>query len=631
MNKTKKIIAVLVSVSLLSSCSSNTINEAAAPTDGNSNIELNIKTMSQSSVEYEDDDLYTEWKNENTNYINLSSASAELQGSGAEINENVITINAPGVYVISGKLENGQIVVDSDSDEAVRLVLNNAEINCVDNAPIYVKNSGKTIISLAENTKNVLTDGITYKLDDASTDEPNAVIFCKSDLTINGPGTLTVNANFNNGIAGKDDLKITGGNIQINSVDDGVLGRDLLAVRESNLTISSNGDGLKSTNDTDEEKGNIVLENGSIIITSSSDGIKAENNITILDGKYTINSTDDSIHSNNNIDISGGEFNITTEDDGIHADSTINISGGTINILKSYEGIESSIINISNGNIKLIASDDGLNAAVGKDVSALAKTQQDNFSSTNSNNINISGGTIYIESSGDGIDANGSIYMYGGTVIVNGPTSNNNGAIDYDQKFEIDGGLLIAAGSSGMAQASSETSTQNSVLISYSQIQNADTIVNLSDANGKNIITFSPSKDYQSILMSSPDLKSDSTYTLYTGGSCTGIENNGLYSDGSYENGTKLSDFTISKAVLSISETGEEIINGNFMPGHGGPKNGGMMPDNKNLPEGEMPQEPSNMPPDERRGAAKNPSDTIPDARSGATKNPDDSINENSI
>lgn len=602
MIKKYKILALLLSVSILMSCSADTGTINAVATDnssGNPNVELDIKTMSDTIVEYENNDFYNDWKNENTNYINLTSTSAVLQGNGAEINENLIIINAPGTYVVSGILKNGQIIVDSGTDEAVRLVLNNVDINCVDNAPIYIKNSGKTIITLAEDTENIITDGSAYKYDDPSTEEPNAAIFSKSDLTFNGSGTLTVNANYNNGIVGKDILKITDGNININSVDDGLLGRDLIAVKNGNLTINSQGDGLKATNDSEIGMGNIVLEDGSFIITSGSDGIQAENGITIIDGKYAINSMNDSIHSNNSIDIYGGTINISSDDDGIHADSVININKGTINILKSYEGIESSIINISNGNIQIVATDDGINVAGGNDSSAI-NSSKNNFSSTENNNLNISGGTIYVNSFGDGLDANGSIYMSGGTVIVNGPESNGNGSLDYDHNFEITGGLLIASGSSGMAQTPSETSTQNSVLISYSQVQKSGTIVNLSDSNGKNIITFAPVKDYQSILLSSPDLIQDLNYTLYSGGNSTGIENNGLFSEGSYENGAKLTDFVINKSVLSISETGEEVTGGGIMPGQGGRgiKGGEMRPDNKNIPEGQRPKIPNNITPD---------------------------------
>lgn len=590
-----KIMALVMCASLLMSCSTNTgyRTDASNESGENTNVELDIKTMSDTIVEYEDNDFYTEWENENPNYIKLNGSSAELQGTGADINENIITINSSGTYVVSGKLENGQIIVDSESDDAVRLVLNNAEINCSDNAPIYIKNSGKTIISLADGTINSVTDGSTYNLSDAASDEPNAAIFSKDDLTINGSGSLSVNANYNNGIFGKGDLKITGGNINIASADDGLLGRDLLAVRDSNITINSKGDGIKSTNDTDEDKGNIILENGSYIITSGTKGIKSESSITIIDGKYTINSTDDSIHSNNSIYVSGGMFDLTSEDDGIHADSEINIEGGAINVLKSYEGIESAAINISDGIIQVTASDDGINVAGGNDGSSVnGRPGQNSFTSSGIYSLNISGGNLYVDASGDGLDANGSIYMSGGTVILNGPVTNGNGALDYDQQFEISGGLLIAAGSSGMAQVPSESSSQNSVFIKYSQTQKAGTLVNIADNSGKNIITFAPEKDYQTILVSSPDITLNSTYQLYTEGTSTGTENNGLLTEGIYENGIKLTDFTVSKSILSITETGEEATGGTLIPGHGGPggKDGRMRPDMNNMPEGERPE-----------------------------------------
>ncbi len=625
-NNKYKIISLIMCASLLMSCSANTNNVTAdsGESSENTNIELNIKGMSDTIVEYEDNDFYTEWENENANYIKLNGSSAELQGIGAKINENIITINSPGTYVVSGKLQNGQIIVDSESDDAVRLVLNNAEISCSDNAPIYVKNSGKTIISLAEGTENKIADGNTYVLDDAEDDEPNAAIFSKDDLTINGSGILSVNANYNNGIFGKDDLKITGGNINITSADDGLLGRDLLAVRDSNITINSKGDGIKSTNSADDTKGNIVLENGSYLITSGAKGIKSESAITIIDGKYTINSTDDSIHSNDSISISGGIFNITSEDDGIHADSEINISGGTINILNSYEGIESAVINISNGIIQVAASDDGINVAGGNDGSSVnGRPGQNSFTSSENYTLNISGGKLYVDASGDGLDANGSIYMSGGTVIVNGPVSNGNGALDYDQKFEISGGLLIAAGSSGMALTPSENSSQNSVFIKYSQIQKAGTLVNIADNSGNNIITFTPKKDYQTILVSSPDITIDSTYQLYTGGTSTGTENNGLFTEGIYENGTKLTDFTVSKSIMSTTETGEEVTGGTLMPGQGGPggKGGEMRPNMDELPEGERPEM---LPKDFEGQRPEMPQGTPPNDKSSTTQDTTD-------
>ncbi|MET1138571.1 dockerin type 1, partial [Bacillus subtilis] len=83
---------------------------------------------------------------------------------------------------------------------------------------------------------------------------------------------------------------------------------------------------------------------------------------------------------------------------------------------------------------------------------------------------------------GEGLDSNGSINMTGGTVIVNGPTNSGNGALDYDGTFEISGGYLVAAGSSGMAQGTSDASTQNTIVMTFPATQKAGTLVHVQDS-----------------------------------------------------------------------------------------------------------------------------------------------------
>lgn len=152
--------------------------------------------------------------------------------------------------------------MDVQDEGVVRLVLNRAAIHNTDSAPIYVKEAGKTIITLQDGTESIVSDGETYVYPDSSTDEPNAAIFSKDDLTLNGNGKLTVNGNYNNGIASKDKLKLTGGNIEIHAADDALMGRELVAVQQGTVTIEAGGDGIKTTNDTEASKGIIALEGG---------------------------------------------------------------------------------------------------------------------------------------------------------------------------------------------------------------------------------------------------------------------------------------------------------------------------------------------------------------------------------
>ncbi|WHH57853.1 carbohydrate-binding domain-containing protein [Petroclostridium sp. X23] len=644
-----KLLAVLLCTTLLYSCTNksttpkNTDPQSNAAEQSNLSVagDKEISSVISELVTYDNDEYYVDWENQNPNYIELKGTDANLTGLGAEMKDGKITITKAGIYVISGILDNGQIVIDEEDKGIVRLVLNGAEINCFDNAPIYVKNAGKTIITLQDGTENVISDGEEYVFSDASTDEPNAAIFSKDDLIINGTGKLIVRGNYNNGITSKDDLKVVGGNIQIYSADDGLMGRDMVAIKEGNIIIEAVGDGIKSTNDTDTSKGFIAVEAGTFDIKAGSDGIQAETSVLITDGTFTISSgggsgnsskkisgnrqkpwgdasnntitttdetesesakaikaaaeivigggnfnidsSDDAIHSNNSVTIIGGDIFIASGDDGIHADSSIIIKGGKINITKSYEGIESAVITVSDGEIHVTASDDGINVAGGNDGSSLqGRHGQNNFSASGNYKLNINGGYIVVDASGDGLDANGSIYMTDGTVIVNGPTTNGNGALDYDGTFEMSGGLLVAAGSAGMAQAPSDQSSQYSIIMNYSQTQPAGTVAHLEDSNGNTIVTFSPEKNYQSLVISSPELKKDMTYTLYTGGTSTGSGADGLYTDGKYEGGTKIVDFTISNVVTWLSEAGVTTAK-SAQPG--GPNGGGGFGGDQNRPQ----------------------------------------------
>ena len=136
---------------------------------------------------------------------------------------------------------------------------------------------------------------------------------------------------------------------------------------------------------------------------------------------------------------------------------------------------------------------------------------------------------MFISMPGDGLDSTGSISMTDGTVIVNGPTNNGNGALDYDEDFEISGGVLIATGSSGMAIATSEGSSQHTILMTYQETQSAGTTLHLEDSEGNEIVTFAPEKDYQSVVTSSPKVTKDASYTLYSEGTTSGKESDGLF------------------------------------------------------------------------------------------------------
>ncbi|OCT16350.1 hypothetical protein A8709_02660 [Paenibacillus pectinilyticus] len=610
----KGVGALLVCAVVLSACNNDakttSSEQAAATATASTTSKTSTATTASTKVttdviqkvEYAADDAYTDWASANPTTITLNGAGATIAGKGAEAKDGKITITAAGTYAISGKLNDGQIVVNVADKGVVRLVLNGAEIHNSTTSAIYVEEAGKTIISLPEGAENLISDGTKYVYPDASTDEPNAAIFSKDDLTINGSGKLTVQGNYNNGITSKDKLKITGGTLEVTAADDGIMGRDLVAVQAGNITVKAEGHGIKTTNDKEGSEGYISLAGGSFNITSG----------------------EDALHSSGGLDVSGGDVHINAGDDGIHADVSIAIAGGTIDIAQSNEGIEAPNIVIAGGTTSVVSSDDGVNVSdgsgkaeneaggggpgggggfpsgdagagtAGQGGTAGAAGQRGaggpggfgggapGASSANSNlKLTITGGFLSVDAKGDGLDSNGSIVMSGGTVVVSGPTENNNGALDYDGTFEMTGGTLVAAGSSGMVQATSDSSTQAGVLMTYTKTQQAGAIVHLADSEGNEIITFAPSKNYQSVFISSPKLKQDASYTLSAGGTSTATSVKGLYDGGTYQGGTKVVDFKTATMITWLSETGVTEARSGMMGGPGGGGGGGMRPARK--------------------------------------------------
>ena len=182
--------------------------------------------------------------------------------------------------------------------------------------------------------------------------------------------------------------------------------------------------------------------------------------------------------------------------------------------------------------------------------------------------IYLNGGLLYVDASGDGLDANGSIEMNGGTVIVNGPTNSGNGALDYDGTFSIKGGTLVAAGSSGMAQTPSSTSSQP--ILSIGTSFSEGTLINIKSENGEDIFTFAPAKSGQSIIISTPALTSGATYTVSSGGTSSGVVTDGIYTEGSYSGGTEIGSVTLSNTITTIGQTQGSMGGAAGMGGMGG-------------------------------------------------------------
>ena len=466
--------------------------------------------------------------------ITLSGKTAACNSSNVQIEDGVVTIKAAGVYVLSGTFTDGTIVVDAGDDDKVQLVLDGVSIMAADYAAIYAKNADKVFVTLAEGAGNsLMVSGDYVQTDDNNVD---AVIFAKCDLTLNGTGSLTVKDNTGHGIVSKDDLVVTGGTYTIYSQDHCLNGKDSVRIADGTFNLSCDEDGIHAGND-DQQDGYVYIE--------------------------------------------GGDINISVGDDAIHAEGLLIITGGDIDVSKSCEGVEGGKILVTGGDIDVISRDDGFNAAGGSSGSG---DNHDGFGggpgmggvdmdADNDAYILITGGTININANGDGIDSNGYIGITGGSVHVLGPSDNGNGAMDYGICAAITGGEIVAVGGSGMAQGFGDESTQCSALVNFDEWVDAGETITLTDSDGKEVFSYKVDKKFNSVVISTSDMKQGDNYTLTVG------DQNSTFT---------LDDITYSEGSGGMQRPGGNLDNGGIQRPGGNSDDGNMQRPGGNSDDGNM-------------------------------------------
>ncbi|MGI6004803.1 MAG: carbohydrate-binding domain-containing protein [Christensenellales bacterium] len=533
-------------------CLANAGKAGATSLASQANEEPSSSAIPEFSAQFQSDDLDASWDDASATVVSLTGADITISGGGATADGSVLRITKAGTYVVSGTLADGQIQIAASDADTVRLVLNGADITNRTGAAIYASRCGKLVLILADGTDNTLTDGgDSYQYTDSAGEEPNAALFCKDDLTINGNGALTVNAGFHNGVTSKDDLLIVSGNLTVIAANHGLRGNDSVTVLGGALHITAGNDGIQTNNTEDAGKGYILIEDGSVAIVSAHDGmqadqalainggefeitagggasssavvssdtasdsfkgIKSAGSIQMTGGHFVIDSYDDSLHANSSIAIGGGELILRTGDDAVHADGDLTVSGGKITVEQSYEGLEASNIHIADGTIDIVSSDDGLNAAGGSDANGGGgRFGQDNFYGGGNYSIHIAGGQITLFAGGDGIDSNGTITVSGGTVLSL-IDSRGNGAMDCDGAFTLTGGTVIYGGSEAGSTPGAD-STQSYVYVTGVPAGSEITVKN----NGTTLLAFTPPVDLQTLALSSPDIVSGESYEVYSG------------------------------------------------------------------------------------------------------------------
>lgn len=250
--------------------------------------------------------------------------------------------------------------------------------------------------------------------------------------------------------------------------------------------------------------------------TTSAKGIKAVHFIGLYGGTVTIDGADDAVHSNGSIYIANGTYTLYSGDDGIHADGNVTVENGTVTVEKSYEGMEGQVITVNGGVIDITASDDGFNAAGGDSVDSFSMGRPGTSQQSDAYQLVINGGQVHVNADGDGLDSNGSITVNGGEIYVDGPTGNGDTAVDYETSCTVNGGILIAVGSSGMVEGISAVNNDVTALsVNLANTYQAGSAIKLTDQSGKTVVSYTSQKAFSNIMVASASIGTGETYQLY--------------------------------------------------------------------------------------------------------------------
>ena len=497
--------------------------------------------------------------------VTLAAQTATVTGQGASFSDQTLTITQAGTYVLTGSGKNIKLVVEAADTDQVHLVFQNLTLEG-EGTLLQVNKAQEVVISLAEGSQNALTES------QASDDEKvKATIHSQVPLTLNGTGNLTLTALTKNALEVEDDLKVLGGTYTVKAANHGFKAEGALDIEAATLSIEAGKDGLHAEHDETTERANISLNPTQLSIAATEDGVDAGNELTIKGGTITVSQSEEGLEARV-IRQLGGDVTIKSSDDGVNASA--GSSSKTTDMSTTSKTTEASATSNSadtspsasqatsnsadtSSSASQATSDSATASAPDSQATAdSASASQPDQANKDKNQtppappagqappqggqppqdgqgpggmppggqeesdpslqIILEGGTLTVDAEGDGIDSNGTVTISGGSLVVNGSVHDGNGPLDAAGDITITGGTVWALGTSDMLQGFAQGSTQASITANIAGTAGQTLII--LDANGKEVVRQTASKDFQAVIMSSADLVDGQTYTIQVDG-----------------------------------------------------------------------------------------------------------------
>lgn len=433
--------------------------------------------------------------------ITTTSDTVVIDGSTA-------TIIQEGTYILSGTLTDGTLLIDAPDTAKIQLVLGGVNLHSESYAPLYIREADKVFVTLAPDSENTLSNSGTYtQQDDHNVDAP---LFCRSDLTLNGTGTLTVTSPGGHGIVCKDDLVVTGGTYTLTAASHGLSANDSVRIGAGSFTVTSGKDGIQSQNDEDTSLGFVYLVAGTYTFTCDGDGISASSYMTVVDGTYTLTcgggSANGETHTDNTMGMGGGPGapgfpGSTTQDTttdtttgtatdtpsckGLKAGTTLTVEGGTFTIDSADDALHSNgDVTVYAGTYQLNTGDDAMHADNALTIQGGDISIPQCYEGLEGLTVTVAGGRIALVSDDDGLNAAGGQDQsgFGGPGAFGQDTFSNQS----QASMTISGGILyVQAAGDGLDSNGSLTVSGGEVYVICTSVAGDSAL----DCDGSAVVT----------------------------------------------------------------------------------------------------------------------------------------------